>query len=66
MSTVGSEFPKEVARVHELRDAYKTIGPAGAFALSTIDQALARATEAQSSGDVVEIIRSFQELRSLE
>lgn len=65
MSTVGSEFPKEVARVHELRDAYRDIGPAGAFGLSMIDQALVRATQAQSSGDVVEIVRSFEELRSL-
>lgn len=66
MKTVGSEFPREVARVHELRDAYMAMGPHGAFALSTINQALGRATDAQSSGDVLKILKSYTELQGLE
>jgi hypothetical protein len=63
MSSVGEEFPKEQARVRELLGEYKAIGPAGAFGAMMIEQTLRRADAAMASGDVVEIVRSFQELK---
>ena len=62
MSSVGEEFPKEQARVRELLGVYKTI-PTGAFGAAMIEQALKRADEAAISGDVVAILRSYEELK---
>lgn len=63
MSSVGEEFPKEQARVRELLTVYKKIGPAGAFGALMLEQALQRADQAAISGDVVAVLRSFQELK---
>jgi hypothetical protein len=63
MSSVGDEFPKEQTRVRELLTVYKQIGPAGAFGALMLEQALQRADQAAISGDVVSILRSFQELK---
>lgn len=66
MTSVGIEFPKEQARVRELLDAYKSIGPAGAFGALMIERVLKRADDAMASGDVVQILRSFAELKECE
>lgn len=66
MSSVGMEFPKEQARVRELLTQYKAIGPAGMFGAAMIEQALQRADQAAISGDVVAILRSFEELKGWE
>ena len=63
MSSVGDEFPIEQARVRELLLDYKSIGPAGAFGALMIEQTLQRADRAAISGDIVEILRSFEELK---
>jgi hypothetical protein len=63
MSSVGEEFPKEQARVRELLTEYKAIGPAGTFGAMMIEQTLKRADEAMASGDIVAIVRSFEELK---
>lgn len=63
MRSVGEEFPKEQARVRELLTVYKKIGPAGAFGALMLEQALQRADQAAISGDVVAVLRSFQELK---
>ena len=63
MSSVGDEFPKEQARVRELLGFYKSIGPAGAFGALMLEQALQRADQAAISGDVVAILRSYEELK---
>lgn len=65
-TSVGEDFPNQIARVEKLREAYVEIGPAGAFGLMTIDAALKRARQAQASGDVVAIVRSYAELRDCE
>lgn len=62
MSSLGIEFPKEQARVRELLGAYKLI-PTGAFGAAMIEQVLKRADEAAISGDVVAILRSYEELK---
>ena len=63
MSSVGEEFPKEQARVRELLQVYRDIGPAGTFGATMIEQVLKRADEAAISGDVVAILRSYEELK---
>jgi hypothetical protein len=62
-TSVGEQFPLEQARVRELLTAYKQIGPAGAFGALMIEQALRRADQAAISGDVVAILRSYEELK---
>lgn len=62
-TSVGLDFPHQQARVRELRDEYRAIGPAGAFGLMMIDQTLARAEAAMASGDVIAILRSYEELK---
>lgn len=62
-TSVGEQFPKEQARVRELLHVYRQIGPAGAFGAAMIEQALQRADQAAISGDVVAILRSFEELK---
>lgn len=64
--TVGEEFPKEQKRARELLERYKAIGPAGTFGAMMIEQALQRAEKAAISGDIVAILRSYEELKGLE
>jgi hypothetical protein len=66
MSSIGEDFPNEQARVRELLTEYKAIGPAGAFGALMIEKALQRADQAMASGDVVAIVRSYQELKECE
>lgn len=61
--TVGDDFPKEQARVRELLGLYKEIGPSGVFGAAMIEQVLRRADAAAISGDVVAILRSYEELK---
>ena len=66
VETVGTAFPKEQARVRELLQAYREIGPAGAFGAMMIEDALFVADQAAMSGDIVAILRSYEELKGLE
>lgn len=63
MSSVGEEFPKEQARVRELLGEYRAMGPAGQFGAMMLEQTLQRADAAMASGDIVAIMRAFQELK---
>jgi len=63
MSSLGDEYPIEQARVRELLGQYKFIGPAGTFGATMIEQTLQRADTAALSGDVVAMIRSYQEMK---
>ncbi len=63
--SVGSAFPGEMARVQEVLDSYRAIGPAGAFAAAWIQDTITRADAAWKSGDVLRIISAFQELREV-
>ena len=65
MSSVGDEFPKEQERARRLLEQYRAIGAAGAFGASVIEAAMRRAEAAVISGDVVEILRAYEELRGL-
>ena len=67
MTSVGSEFPKEQERVRKLREEYLAIpNNGGRYGAVALDDVLRRAAEAQSSGDVIQIIGLFQELKGCE
>lgn len=61
--SLGTAYPVEQARVRKLLGIYKEIGPAGAFGAHMIEGVLRRADEAAISGDVVAMIRSYQEMQ---
>ena len=66
MSSLGEELPKEMARVRVVLGHYKEIGPAGTFGAMMIEQALQHADKAVISGDVVAMIRCYEELKDIE
>lgn len=66
MTSLGEAFPIEQARVRELLVEYRRLGPTGVFGATMIDAALRRADAAVMSGDVVAMIRSFEELKACE
>lgn len=62
--SVGEAFPKEQARGRELLGIYRQLPPqSGAFGAMMIEQVLQRADAAAMSGDVVAILRSYEELK---
>ena len=63
MFSVGEEFPKEQERVCKLLRDYKSIGPAGSFGAMMLEQVLQRAEKAAISGDIVSILKSYEELK---
>ncbi len=63
MSSLGEELPKEQARVRRLILLYRDIGPAGAFAIHFMEDALRRADKAVIEGDVVAMLQVYQELK---
>lgn len=63
MPSVGSELPNEIKRVREMREVYLSIGASGVPAAEMMRLALDRATEALASGDVVAVLRAYEELR---
>lgn len=64
--TLADVFPQEQARLRELIDAYRDIGPAGSFGLAMIRQTLARADAAMASGDVAAMLRAYEEMKGCE
>ena len=62
MESLAQEFPKEQQRVRELLEVYNTI-PTGAFGAMMLRQALTRAEQAAASGDVIAMLRSYEELK---
>lgn len=55
----------EQARGRTLLGQYREIGPAGVFGAMMIEDALRRADQAAVSGDVVAMLRSYEELKGL-
>lgn len=66
VETLGDALPQEQARVRELLVGYKEIGQAGVFGAIMIEQALKNADKAAMSGDLVEMIKAYKELKSCE
>jgi hypothetical protein len=62
--TLGDALPREIARVRDvLLPAYQGIGPAGAFGVVMLRQALDRANVAMIEGDLVKMIAAYEELK---
>jgi hypothetical protein len=63
MPSLGDEYPREQKRLRQLLTQYKEIGPAGQFGYIMISDVLDRANTAAISGDVVEMVRVFNEMK---
>lgn len=64
MTTLGDEFPKQQQRVRELIEVYKSLpNNAGLFGALMLENVLQRANRAAMSGDVVEMIKSYNEMK---
>lgn len=65
MSSLGEELPREMTRVRDtLIPEYASIGPAGRFAITLMCADLDRAQKALAEGDVVEMMRVYEALKS--
>lgn len=64
MASLGEALPAEMARVRDkVMPAYVEIWPAGTFGLIMMRASLDRAAKALAEGDVVEIIRAYEDLK---
>jgi len=66
MNTLGDAFPKEQERLRELLQAYKEIGPVGAFGHAMISDVLCRADQAAIEGDLPKMIAVYKEMQECE
>lgn len=65
--SLGEALPREMARVRDkVMPPYRDIGPPAAFALAMMRQALDGAAKAMAEGDVVAMVRWYQELKGFE
>lgn len=60
--TLADAFPREQQRVRELLTVYEGI-PTGGFGAAMLRQTLDRAERAAISGDITQILTSYQELK---
>lgn len=65
-TSVGEDFPREQARVREIQQHARDIGPAGAFLVMMTEQALRAADQAMASGDTVAIVRAYSALKEFQ
>jgi len=65
LSSLGEELPKECARVRELIALYRDpmLAGAGEFAAQMMELALKKADVCMIEGDVVGMIRSYEDLK---
>ena len=62
--SLGEALPREMARVRdEVMPPYRDIGPSGVPALMMMRHALDVAAKALAEGDVVMMVRIYQELK---
>jgi hypothetical protein len=64
--TLGDLYPVQQARCRELLVAYRELGAVGFFGHAYISGVLERADKAAISGDVVEMLQSFEEMKGCE
>lgn len=65
--SLAEGLPRQIARVRdEVVPAYLAVGPAGALALLFIRQSLDAASKAMIEGDVVAMLRAYENLRGYE
>lgn len=64
VKTLGDQLPREMARVRdEIMPNYLAIGAPGFFALALMRQSLDAAAKAMAEGDVVAMLRTYEELK---
>jgi hypothetical protein len=63
VTSVGEDFPVQQARVRVIQQHAREIGPAGSFLVAICEQALREAEAAAISGDVVRIVRAYNDLK---
>lgn len=61
--SLGEALPREQERVRELLAQYVAIGAPGMFGAAMMRQSLARADQAVMSGDVVAMLRAYEDLK---
>lgn len=66
MSSLAHDFPIEQARVREVLAVYRSLGVPGFFGATLIEDTLRRADEAAVSGDVIAMLRVYEEMRGIE
>lgn len=66
MSSVGIEFPTELARCKDLIRRYEELGDPGVFAAAMIGVVVQQAEEAWRSQDPTAIVHAFAEMRGCE
>ena len=65
METLGDALPKEQARVREILGHYKEIGTARMFGAAMIEQSLKNSDQAVMSGDLVAMLRAYEDLKNI-
>lgn len=64
MKTLGESLPEELARVRKIKAIYEGLpGGAGRPAAYLMELSLQRADKAIISGDVVEMVRCYEDLK---
>lgn len=63
MSTLADALPREQARCRELLGVYRSIGVPGALGAAMIEASLREAEAAVMSGDVVRVIKAYEDLK---
>ena len=66
IKSLGEALPEEQARVREVLKAYHDIGPPGVFGATMIEQSLVAADQAVISGDIVAMVRAYQDLKEID
>lgn len=61
--SLAESLPQEQARVRELLGVYKSLGPVGTFGATMLEGCLRRADDAAASGNVVDMLRAYNELK---
>lgn len=64
--SLAEALPKEMARVREVLGQYRAIGPAGTLGAAFIEQDLRAADQAVMSGDVIAMLRAYEQLKTIE
>ena len=65
MSSLGEELPKEIERVQELIKEYESV-PNGHFAATLMKHDVKKAEVSTASGDIVGMLKSYQDLKGYE
>lgn len=70
MSSLGEDLPKEIARVRQAQDVYKSMhGEPGInveFAIMVLEIAIQEGVEASISGDVARMMLAYEDLKACE